>query len=181
MTYFTSLSDTEFGALFVNFKSSAFRLETLQKYSVGYEEAPFLDFLAGKERYVHADQAEWANLIRKNIAAGKTMSRVHVVVEPISDYICFELLWPYPESVAAGEDVRILPTTQLNWPPELPHEAFWLFDSEHAAIMQYDDDGHFLRAQLTKEPARISQFLDWKDAAVKASIPYHNYVTRGMR
>ena len=38
----------------------------------------------------------------------RTMQRVHIVGEPVSDYARFELLRVYPANVEAGEDVRVL-------------------------------------------------------------------------
>lgn len=177
MSFFTSLSDAEFGALFVNFHISAFRLETLQRYAVAYEEAPFFDFQAGRERYTSREQAEWASLIRRNISAGKSMSRVHIVMEPLSEYIRFELLWPYLDSVEAGEDVRILPIGN-EWPADLPKQDFWLFDSKQAAVMHYDDSGRFTRAEMTNDPIQITDFIEQKDRVLGTSMTYNDYIKK---
>jgi hypothetical protein len=40
--------------------------------------------------------------------AGKVMQRVHLITEPPTDYLRFELAF-YRGSVLAGEDIRILP------------------------------------------------------------------------
>lgn len=106
------------------------------------------------------------------------MSRVHIVQEPLSDYVRFELLWPYVDSSQAGEDIRILSVPSDSWPKCLPHEDFWLFDSRLAAIMRYDDEGRFLEADLTDDPERIPQFIGWQSLARTDSIPYLTYMAQ---
>jgi hypothetical protein len=176
MTAFTSLTDAGFEALFSEFQQSAFRLEALQRYTVPYEEEPFRDFLAGCPRYTHPAQAQWVERIRHHVGCGRVMSRVHILVEPLSDYARFELLWPYVDSVAAGEDVRILPVTQGDWPQNLPCLDYWLFDARLAAIMHYDDIGRFIKAEMTEDAAQISDFLKWQRIAMNNSVPYQQYM-----
>ena len=79
------------------------------------------------------------------MAAGKLMRRVHVVEEPLSDYLRYEML-SYRPNAEAGEDVRILPVRPGEW-PDLPHHDYWLFDSADLWLMNYDRDGHFLGAK----------------------------------
>ncbi len=60
---------------------------------------------------------EWITLVRDRTAAGCTMQRVHVVKEPITDYLRFELTWGYQPNVDAGEDIGIVPVPPGNpWP-----------------------------------------------------------------
>ncbi|MFG2049912.1 DUF6879 family protein [Micromonospora sp. NPDC048935] len=47
---FTSLDDDEFNQLFRDFRYTAYRLETLQRYDVSYEQDEFARFLAGQTR-----------------------------------------------------------------------------------------------------------------------------------
>ena len=62
------------------------------------------------------------------------MSRVHVVSEPVSDYVRFELLHVYPANVEAGEDVRILGRAKAEAQPGPSCDGdFWLFDDDLAA------------------------------------------------
>ena len=69
------------------------------------------------------------------------MQRVHVVVEPLTAYLRYELAWSYtPE---AGEDIRIIPVQTGQWPAGLPGLGgdFWLFDSARLLRMHYDPAG----------------------------------------
>ncbi len=107
---FSSLADVEFNRLFTDFKFTAYRLEALQRYDVTYEQDEFSRFLAGEARGEFPGIAEWIDgTVTKAVAAGKSLSRVHVVELPMSDYVRFECAWAYEHTVEAGEDVRILP------------------------------------------------------------------------
>jgi len=102
------------------------------------------------------------------------MQRVHVVTEPLSDYLRFEITG-YRLNVEAGEDVRILPrraTGEL----ELPDHDFWLFDGLRVACMRYDGDGAYLGAELVDDAAAVARYCAWRDVALGAAIPYDRYV-----
>ena len=89
------------------FRQRVFRLETLDWYDAPNEHEPYARFLAGQPADL-AWREPWKRLVRDIRASGRTMQRVHVVSEPVSDYIRFELLHVYPANVEAGEDVGIL-------------------------------------------------------------------------
>lgn len=175
MRQFESLSDPDFESLFRDFEHSAFRLETLQKYNVEYECQPLQDFMAGRDRYTHPTQQSWVAGIRANLAAGKSMSRVHVIEEPLSDYVRFEIAWPYQDSVAAGEEVRVLPVQSGSWPDDLPQFDFWLFDSTIAWRMDYEVDGSFARAWVVDDPDQVEELDRYRRIAIAASIPLSEY------
>ena len=89
------------------FRHRVFRLETLDWYDAPNEREPYARFLAGQPGDL-AWREPWKRLVRDVRASGRTMQRVHIVSEPVSDYIRFELLRVYPANVEAGEDVRIV-------------------------------------------------------------------------
>lgn len=173
-----SLTDERFSSLFRDFKQTAYRLESLQRYNVDYEKVPFQDFLEGHDRYTHPEQLEWVNLIKQNIEAGKTMSRVHIVEEPLSDYMRFEMLWPYKDSTAAGESINILPVKRGSWPADVPRQDYWLFDARQVVVMQYQEDGSFVSAGFLENPEDIVQYNVWRVAAMRHSVPYEQYVSK---
>ena len=96
--------DTQFMGLF---EREAFRLEQLDWYDSPGTRERVRRFLAGQPDDPAA-RAGWDALIAAARRAGKVMSRVHVVSEPLTDYLRFEMGF-YRGSVAAGEDVRVLP------------------------------------------------------------------------
>jgi hypothetical protein len=172
---FLSLDNADFGSLFRNFEVATFRLETLQLYNVDYEREPFQDFLAGKERYTHPRQQQWVDGIRANLTAGKTMSRVHVIEEPVSDYVRFEITWPYQDSLRAGEEIRVLPVKRGEWPPGVLDFDYWLFDSVVGYRMYYDPDGSFSSADLIGDKKEVARLEQCRLEAIAGSIPLSDY------
>ena len=148
----------EFGALFTTFSYSAFRLEQFQYYD-GTGPAP-----------------EWAALVKANRRWGKTHQRVHVVTEPLTAAMREELTEGYPGSVAAGEDIGIIPVAG-EWPEGVPCEDFWLFDSSRLYVMSYEADGKFAGAVRVEDPQRVLGACLARDAALHRASPWRAYIT----
>lgn len=176
--FITAIPGAEWGALFTGFTRSAFRLETLQHYTAPDEREEFARFLAGA-----APQPElswWTELARMHTAAGRTMSRVRVIVEPPSDYTRFELA-AYPVMAAAGDDIRIISVSPGTWPAGVPHEDFWLFDDHDLWVMNYDQAGVLLNAELLDDRQTVADHLRWRDVALDQAIPVNDYLAAGSR
>jgi hypothetical protein len=172
---FLSLGDEEFNRLFLDFRYTAYRLETLQRYDVAYEKNEFSRFLSGESRGTFPGISEWIdNTVVKAVAAGKRIHRVHIVETPLSDYIRFECAWAYEHTVTAGEDVRIIVVSAGEW-PELPHFDYWLFDSSLLIAMSYDEEGTFTSAEIVEEPSTIVEANRWRDVAIGASTAYRDF------
>jgi hypothetical protein len=118
------------------------------------------------------------------VRAGKVFQRVHVVREPLTDYLRYELGWSYQPNVEAGEDIRILVAQPGSWPmsargeilPEL--KDYWLFDSSDLWVMEYADNGAFVSIEQVTEPAMIVTAARRRDAALHQAIPYRDYMRR---
>ena len=107
----------EFSEWFSRFRFSCFRVETSPSYGGSGEDSSLAAFLAGGNPPPDAERRDWTRLAQAAAQHGRSMSRVHVVREPLTDYLRFEIGWSYPQSVAAGEDVRILPLVDTGqWP-----------------------------------------------------------------
>ena len=174
---FSSLEDGEFNQLFLDFRYTCYRLETLQRYDVSYEREGYDRFLAGETQGESPALTNWIDGTIKAVAAGKQMRRVHVVEEPLSDYLRYEFGWAYEHTVTAGEDVRLIPVETGHWPEEIPHYDYWLFDSKILVAMYYEDDGAFSAAEVIDEPEKIVQANYWRDMAVALSVPFRSYAT----
>jgi hypothetical protein len=175
---FTSTADPEWLALFESFEQSAFRLEGLQHYSSPEEAEAFARFRAGKDPGL--DLSWVLNTARAHAAAGQRMSRVRVIVEPLTDYTRFEL-FHYPAFVAAGDDIRVIAVTQGNWPTGIPRHDYWLLDDRDVWIMRYDDAGAFVSAEQVDDPAEVAKHQRWRDAALAQSIPVNTYLSMHAR
>jgi hypothetical protein len=176
---FTSLDDKEFNRLFLDFRYTCYRLEALQQYGVSYEMDEFARFLSGETRGTFPGIAAWIDgTVSSAVRAGKHLYRVHVVEEPLSDYVRFECAWSYEHTVAAGEDVRILTVPRGTWPAGLPHYDYWLFDSSILVAMHYESDGTFAAAEIIDDPARVVQANHWRDIAMSLAVPYRDFADR---
>ena len=118
-----------FNEQFEQAQYSIFRLETLAHYGGSGEERALAAFLAGDVYAAGDDMRHWMELIQRNAQAGCVMRRVHVVTEPLSDYLRFEITWGNPYSVSAGEDVRLIAMLEgAVWPADVPQHDFWMYD-----------------------------------------------------
>ncbi|MBB6121208.1 DUF6879 family protein [Nocardiopsis algeriensis] len=168
------VSETEFDRFFEEFRYTAFRLETLQVYDVGYEKEAFRRFMVDGEVIAPASRKEWTRLL----GSGRQFRRVHVVVEPLTDYLRFECVCAYRSNVKAGEDVNILPVDEGKWPQGIPRFDYWLFDSHQLVRMNYTPDGTMLTPELVTDPEQIVQANAIRDRALHLAIPFTEYEKR---
>lgn len=165
----------EFGRLFTTFERSAFRLETLAQYLVTEEAEEFAAFQAGRPPSRRTpDDDGWLRMIAQDTAAGKRWYRVHVVEDPLTPYLRYELAC-YPDSVAAGEQVLI---ADRDAHPELAllgREDFWLFDDQLVVRMRYDDEGHWRGAEQAPD-AEVDEYRRRRDLAVAHAVPLGDYL-----
>jgi hypothetical protein len=172
----TDLDDPAWLGLFTGVRSSWFRLETLQQYDVDYEAAEYRGFLL--TGHLKDEPGEWQRMITEHTQAGRQLRRVHVIEEPLTDYLRYELA-VYELNQRAGEDIRVLPTVRGEWPDHLPRAYdFWVFDDADAWKMIYDDDGRFIASEQVVDPVEIAQFRRWRNTALARSIPLADYKVR---
>lgn len=158
------------------FRYTAFRLETLQAYAGSGEDQAQAAFQCGAlVPPPDPRQDQWMAMLRAHRDAGRTQQRVHVVIEPVSDYLAFELTWQYGPHTNAGEDIRIIPATDA-WPADVPHGDFWLFDSQQLFVLTYDDDGTWRGVQRIADPAAVVHACFVRDAALHQSTPWADYM-----
>ncbi|MGH3588025.1 MAG: DUF6879 family protein, partial [Pseudonocardia sp.] len=104
---------------------------------------------------------------------GKTLRRLRIVSEPVTDYIRFEYL-DAAKLVESGEDVRWLPrrsaTTLL-----LPGNDFWLYDHETAVFGHFSGDGHVVGHEISRDSVIIANCTEAFEAAWKLAIPHDKY------
>ncbi len=171
------LSPDQFAARFAEaFTDTAFRLELRDHYVAPNEVEPLRVFLAG-ETPDPAWREPWKRFVRAATAAGRHLARVHVVTEPLSDYLRFELICAYPANVEAGEDVRILPR-RVAATFDLPERDYWLFDDRRTAVMAYDDAGNWLSVHILDDPDQVAPYRRGRDVAMGHALPLATYLSR---
>ncbi|MGH3235380.1 MAG: DUF6879 family protein, partial [Streptosporangiaceae bacterium] len=124
---------------------------------------------------------EWTTMVRAAVTDGKVFQRVHLVAEPLTAYVRYEMTWWYGPNAQAGDDVRILPANQVPagvLPSLCTLDDYWLFDSGELWIMYYAPDGAFRHAEQISDPAAIVSACYWRDAALHYAVPYADYMRR---
>lgn len=107
------------------------------------------------------------------------MQRVHVVTEPVTDYMTFELTWSYAYNVAAGEDVRIVSLARNDpWPAEIPRDDFWLFDEQELFQLVYDADDSWLGVEHITDHHAVARARAVRDAVMTLAQPWSAYLTK---
>lgn len=169
----------QFHALFRSFTSSAFRLETLQSYGASGEDAAFEAFQAGEPYTRHPGKEVWLDHLDRADRIGAVMSRVHVLAEPLSDYVRFETTWAYAPNVDAGEDIRIVCLTERDsWPSGVSEQDFWLFDDARLYAMHYAESGTFLGVERVHDEGAIARARRARDAAWQMATPWQDWIAQ---
>lgn len=174
------MTPEEFDHLFDTFGQTCFRLETLQVYTVGGAEAERLaSFRAGRprpKRNVATDPWLWR--MAQSTMVGKQWSRVHVVDEPLSEYLRYELNG-YRESQVVGEDVSIAVRHAGSALADV-RDDFWLYDGgtdgAKGVAMHYDPEGHVLGFDLVSDPKRLDEYERIRALVLTAAVPLNSYL-----
>lgn len=139
---------------------SVFRLEARQDYA---DDPQWQAFLAGKAWEKNDDLEAWCDLVRSNTARGVVMERVHVVTQPWTPYVRFEVEQHYPYNRAAGEDVRVVHAEE---PWDAPD--FWLVDDERAWILLYDSRGAMTVVRASERS--LPSLRRWRDQTLAGNV-----------
>lgn len=168
---------TDLAALLREFRVSAFRLETRDRYAVPQEAEWFAEWRrSGKLPELSPENDSWLKLVNEARRSGKQMRRVHLVSPPLSEYLRFEFATQIP-SVECGEDCRIAETTGSPPLAQIAWEArdFWLFDSSTVVVLDYDDQGRFL---AVRQVTNVQHYLDQRDLVLAHSISLKEYLAK---
>ena len=171
---FSSLDDEEFNRLFLDFRHTSYRLETLQRYDVPYERDEYHQFLAGLAQDT-SEIMEWVDgTISRAVRAGKRMQRVHVVEEPLSDYLRWEHACT-EVNITAGEDIRWLPRTKAA-DLMLPGADCFVFD--HRVVrwnFQRGDGTNPRHYTFSSDPRTIRDIVAAFELAWNRATPHADY------
>jgi hypothetical protein len=135
--------------------------------------------VTGRPKPKNPGHEQWQAMVRANVRAGRVVQRVHVVTEPLNQYMQLELTWGYGPNAAAGEDIRIIPVREGEaWPLGVPEDTdYWLFDSAELYYGHYDSDGMWLGTEIVTDPARIVAACHWRDAALHQAMSWQDYIS----
>ncbi|WP_239643759.1 DUF6879 family protein [Nocardiopsis kunsanensis] len=165
----------DFLRTFDDFHRQVFRMETLDFYDSKGERAPLESFRHGRPQDPSWLEP-WAERVRAIKDRGALFRRVHVVDEPLSEYLVFEMTCAYPSNARAGEDIGILPRSVAE---ELgvPDEDYWLFDDDRTGLMAYGGDGVLRHVEVTTDPVIVQEHVRRREAVLAQAVPLHQYMT----
>ncbi|MEU4383651.1 DUF6879 family protein [Promicromonospora sp. NPDC023805] len=166
------LDGEAWSAKFLDFRSEAWRLETLPEYRVSQEDDEMRAFLAGERIDPHAYSNEYTDDLKRVRAEGKSKGRVHVVTRPLSAYLRYEFMYYRPHAWA-GEDIRIMDVTDRE-NPLAGAQDFWMFDRSEVVLMHYESDGTQIGREMFE--GDVSPFLEYQRIALAESVPFEEYV-----
>jgi hypothetical protein len=164
---------------FDRFARTAFRLETRQDYTGA--TGPRYDFWRRGDPMPERSPrtSSWLARVVATTAAGKRWERAHVVDQPLSDYMRYEMV-VYTENVAAGENIRIADRAAHTSLGMLAVD-FWLFDADdpiraHAVFLEFDDGGYPIRFERTSNPGRLAVCRRQRDLVWSLAIPLAEFL-----
>jgi len=118
-------------------------------YATDIERSRFHSWLRGEEPDPDAEAEwwrPWFEMMAANRAAGKTLRRLRIVSEPVTEYIYFEWL-----------------------------DAFNLARAETVTLTHFSGDGHVLAQERATEPDIVGNCKAAFETAWKLGIPHHEY------
>lgn len=167
------LDEKQLGALLMGARDggSVFRWEGLRQYTVGSDGGDFERYVKGLPGPSLTRKQSWLHMLRGEAVRGVHWHRVRLIQPPLSDYERYSCEWGYAYNIWAGDDVRILDTSEVGPPPVHPLD-FWLVDDDRVAVMHYDGEGHYLGADLVTEPDEVKKYVTARKALWEVANPF---------
>lgn len=133
------MTPSELREMYRTFTHEAVRVESLQHYVVPGDEERQQAFREGRPLPERPGKKATLELIANAAATGRRMWRLHVVDQPLSEYVRYELEAAYPENVTAGEGVWIADRSSHSALDAIRRD-FVLFDpdTDHGSVVWYD-------------------------------------------
>jgi hypothetical protein len=156
----TSLTEQDVGRLLADFRISAFRFETRDRYDSVVGRESFRRFVAG-EVDDYSWHRPWTEMLRRDRLQGKTWQRVRIVSTPLSPWTRYALE-PARLSVEAGDDIRYLRRDVAGKLGLRPHDA-WILDDARLVVLRFDADDTFVDAEIVDDETVVRQHQIWRD------------------
>lgn len=162
-------------SLIRDFTRSAFHLELKDEYGVPEEDEPVARWRKG-EQDDFAWLEPWLAQMREATQAGKTVRRVRVITEPLTDYIRWEHegTWRNQE---AGEDIRWLPRHRVPEGMAFPAGGndWWLIDDRILIVTYFHESGRVDAYEQVTDPSAVAECIGTRDRLWAIAIPHDEY------
>ncbi|MFF1817494.1 DUF6879 family protein [Kribbella sp. NPDC058245] len=155
----------------VNQTHDLLKLELRDSYKV--DDDDLAAWRAGDYQTLEASYGGWRDVVAGRLAEGKTLRRVRVVSEPLSEYQQMSLRFS-GSAVAAGEDLRWLPRRLVST-IALPGNDCFVLEGRMAMFNVLDGDNDRSEIQLYTEPEAVKFCLEAFETAWSIAVPHHEY------
>ncbi|MER5937998.1 DUF6879 family protein [Streptomyces sp. NPDC001928] len=155
------------------FERSAWRFEAQPIYTMPSEAENVARFLRGEPKPADHN-ARWHERVRGYVSSGRTVGRVRVVRQPLTDYQRYQFSWGIPGNIAVGESIRILDVTREDYGLPLSGTDWWMFDEARVVHLNFRPDGTQIGRELFT--GDTSPYLEWQRIALAHSVPFSEYV-----
>ncbi|AZQ35865.1 hypothetical protein EJ357_22225 [Streptomyces cyaneochromogenes] len=155
------------------YEREAWRFESQPAYTMPREAENVARFLRGEPKPADHN-ARWHERVRGFVASGRTIGRVRIVRQPLTEYQRYQFAWGIPGNIEAGEDIRILDVTQDDYGLPLSGTDWWMFDASRIVHLNYRPDGTQINRELLT--GDVTPYLEWKRIALTHSVPFAEYV-----
>ncbi|GGP75875.1 DUF6879 family protein [Streptomyces abikoensis] len=155
------------------FERDAWRFEAQPTYTMPKEQENVARFLRGEAKPANHN-VRWHERVKEYVDSGRTIGRVRVVRQPLTDYQRYQFAWGIPGNIKAGENIRILDVSQGDYGLPLTGRDWWMFDETRIAHLNFRPDGTQINREVYEgdpEPYR-----EWKRIALEYAVPFEEYV-----
>jgi len=160
--------------LWDSLKDEWFKVEVLQDYSAEDKSASLDAWMAGDRKrsieLLTTEPHEWAHTCRAKVEAGVTLTRIHVVDYPLSEYIQWEIeAYKNRNTPIAKERVYLLDRKDISG-LNLPAGDFMIFDQTNVVVGNYDDTGYAVTQTFFEASDDISGFLGLREKLLSSKL-----------
>ncbi|MGE7389841.1 DUF6879 family protein [Streptomyces sp. NPDC004126] len=160
-------------AFFDAFEREAWRFEAQPTYTMPKEQENVARFLRGEAKPANHN-ASWHERVRSYVDSGRSIARVRIVRQPLTDYQSYQFAWGIPGNINAGEDIRVLDVTRDDYGLPLTGQDWWMFDENRIAHLNFRADGTQINREVHEgDPA---PYREWKRVALEYAVPFKEYV-----
>ncbi|MFF7593305.1 DUF6879 family protein [Kitasatospora purpeofusca] len=156
---------------FDGYRRSAFRLEAQPVYTMPREAENVARFLRGEPKPAEHNAA-WHARVRGFVSSGRTIGRVRVVRQPLTDYQRYQFAWGIPGNIAAGEDIRILDATEQDF--GIPLHDWWMFDESSVVRLNFRADSTQINRELADD--QVEECQELRRTALAPAVPFADYL-----
>lgn len=155
------------------YEREAWRFEAQPTYTMPKETENVTRFLRGEPK-PDDHNSRWHERVRGFTASGRTIGRVRVVRQPLTDYQRYQFAWGIPGNIKAGEDIRVLDVTRDDYGLPLSGTDWWMFDEARIVHLNFRPDGTQINRELFT--GDITPYMEWKRISLIYSVPFAEYV-----